>query len=172
MSQRNSRKDKGARKVARKTGKESAIRREMLRRVQASNSSLTFGLQLKQVRRGRVTMEMRAEPRFLQVEGRVHGGVIALLADTAGALAVYSALPARTRLVTLEMKINFLAGIKGGTMAALGKVVRVGRNTGVSECEVRDGRGRLAAKALLTVAIAPPPDPSPRNQTSVRKRGA
>jgi len=161
---------KNARKGASKAAAETGIRREMLRRVQGSNSSKTFGLRLREVRRGRVTMEMRAQPRFLQVEGRVHGGVIALLADTAGALAVYSALPARTRLVTLEMKINFLAGIKGGTITALGKVLRVGRNTGVSECEVRDAHGRLAAKALLTVAIAPPPESFPRSESSARER--
>jgi uncharacterized protein (TIGR00369 family) len=171
MARGNSKKGTGVRKAASKAAIETEIRREMLRRMQASNSSRTFGLRLREVRRGRVSMEMRAEPRFLQVEGRVHGGVIALLADTAGALAVYSVLPARTRVVTLEMKINFLAGIKGGAMAALGKVLRVGRNTGVSECEVRDAHGLLAAKALLTVAIAPPPEFSPRSSASIRKRG-
>lgn len=162
---------KGARKAASKAATEADLRREILRRIRASNSSRTFGLRLREVRRGSVSMEMKAAPRFLQVEGRVHGGVIALLADTAGSLAAYSALPARTRVVTLEMKINFLAGIKGGTMAAHGKMLRVGKNTGVSECEVRDAGGRLAAKALLTVAIAPPPDSSTRNGTTARNSG-
>ena len=161
---------KSAPKPGSKAAEEARIRREMLLRFRGSNSSRTFGLRLRAVRRGRVSIEMRAERRFLQVHGRVHGGVIALLADTAGALAVYSAVPAGTRVVTLEMKINFLAGVESGTFAAHGKVLRVGRYTGVSECEVRDARGRLAAKALLTVAIAPP-EPSPRSGTSSRKRG-
>jgi uncharacterized protein (TIGR00369 family) len=161
---------KGARRAGAKAESEAAIRREMLRRFRDSISSRTFGLRVREVRRGRVTLEMRAERRFLQAHGRVHGGVIALLADTAAALAVYSAVPARSRVLTLEMKINFLAGVERGAIAARGKVLRVGRNTGVSECEVRDARGRLAAKALVTVAIAPPPEPSPRSKT--RKRGA
>lgn len=168
MAQENSR--NRSRKIGVKAVSEAGIRREVLRRVQASNSSRTFGLRLLKVSRGRVAVEMKVTRRFLQVEGRVHGGVIALLADTAGALAAYSALPARTRLVTLEMKINFLAGIKGGTMAAHGKMLRVGKTTGVSECEVRDADGRLAAKALLTVAIAPLPESSPGNETSSRNR--
>ncbi len=162
--------NRATRKRASKSATEAAIRREMLRRFRDSISSRTFGLRVREVRRGRVTLEMRAERRFLQAHGRVHGGVIALLADTAAALAVYSAVPARSRVLTLEMKINFLAGVERGAIAARGKVLRVGRNTGVSECEVRDARGRLAAKALVTVAIAPPPEPSPRSKT--RKREA
>jgi uncharacterized protein (TIGR00369 family) len=152
-----------------KSATETAIRREMLRRFRDSTSSRTFGLRLRDVRRGRVTLEMRAERRFLQAHGRVHGGVIALLADTAAALAVYTAVPPRSRVLTLEMKINFLAGVESGAIAARGKVLRVGRSTGVSECEVRDSRGRLDAKALVTVAISPPPQSSPRNET--RKPG-
>jgi uncharacterized protein (TIGR00369 family) len=162
--------EKGTGRAGSKAASEAGIRREMLRRFRDSVSSRTFGLRLREVRRGRVTLEMRAERRFLQAHGRIHGGVIALLADTAAALAVYSAVPARSRVLTLEMKINFLAGVESGAMTARGKVLRAGRNTGVSECEVRDARGRLAAKALVTVAIAPPPEPSPRSNT--RKRGA
>jgi acyl-CoA thioesterase len=146
------------------------IRREMLQRFRDSTSSRTFGLRLREVRRGRVTLEMRAERRFLQAHGRVHGGVIALLADTAAALAVYSAVPPQSRVLTLEMKINFLAGVENGAITARGKVLRVGKSTGVSECEVRDSRGRLAAKALVTVAIGLPPEPFPRSHA--RKRGA
>ena len=132
-----------------------ALRHEMLRRLRASNSTRTFGLRVRDVRRGRVTLEMKAARRFLQAHGRMHGGVIALLADTAAAMAAYSAAPPRSRLVTLEMKINFLAGVERGAMVGCGKLVWLGKSVGVSESEARDADGRLVAKALVTVAIAP-----------------
>jgi uncharacterized protein (TIGR00369 family) len=135
---------------------ESAARkfeRELLRRFHGSKTTKTFGFQMVKMQRGRVTLGMRVAPRFLQVHDQLHGGIIAALADTAAALAAYTVMPAGSRLVTLEMKINFLEGVERGEVQARGRVLRAGRSTIVSECDVRDGPGRLVAKALVTLAV-------------------
>jgi uncharacterized protein (TIGR00369 family) len=98
---------------------------------------------------------MRVRQRHRQVHGVVHGGIIAALADTTAALAVYMVLPRGTPMVTIEMKINFLEPVARGTVTAEGHMLRRGRNFAVAECDVRDHDGRLAAKALLTFAINP-----------------
>lgn len=144
------------RKSVAKAAKTEAMERELLRRFHASRSTRTFGYRLTEIRRGRVALEMQVQRRFLQAHGRVHGGVIAALADTAAAFAAYTAVPARSRLVTLEMKINFLEGADQGTLSARGHLIRLGKNVAVSESDVRDGGGRLIAKALVTVAVASP----------------
>jgi uncharacterized protein (TIGR00369 family) len=134
--------------------------RELLRRFHSSRSTRTFGFRLKQIRRGRVSLEMDVARRFLQAHGRLHGGVIATLADTAAAFAAYTAVPPGSRLVTLEMKINFLEGVDSGVIAARGRVIRLGKNVAVTESDVRDGAGRLVAKALVTIAVAEPKESS------------
>ena len=61
---------------------------------------------------------MRVNESHLQVHGVVHGGVLAALADTAGGLATYMACPPGTRVATIEMKINYLEAVEGGSVTA------------------------------------------------------
>jgi acyl-CoA thioesterase len=57
-------------------------------------------------------------------------------------------------LATLELKINYLEPVPGGTVKADAKVLRAGRNFIVTECEIFNESGSLAAKALLTFSAA------------------
>src|SRR5258708_10152564 len=83
----------------------------------------------------------------------VHGGVTAALADTAGAFAAYTVVPTGTELATIELNINYLLPIPDGRVRAEGKVLRAGRNFIVVECDVRNEKGALAAKALMTFGV-------------------
>jgi uncharacterized protein (TIGR00369 family) len=84
----------------------------------------------------------------------VHGGILAAMADTASAIAAYTTVPAGVALATVEMTINYLEGVPGGRIRAEGRVLRTGRNFVVTECEIFDSKGTLAAKALLTFGAA------------------
>ena len=93
---------------------------------------------------------MRVRKRHRQIHGVVHGGILAMLADTVAAIAAYSTLARGSEIATIEMKINFLEAVHGGVIRAEGRVLRTGRNFVVTECEIRNEDGSLAAKALLT----------------------
>jgi uncharacterized protein (TIGR00369 family) len=84
----------------------------------------------------------------------VHGGILAALADTAAAIAAFSAVPKGTEIVTVELKINYLEPVPGGRIKADARVLRAGRNFVVAECEIFNESGSLAAKALLTFGAA------------------
>jgi uncharacterized protein (TIGR00369 family) len=84
------------------------------------------------------------------MHGVVHGGILAMLADTVAAIAAYTTVPRGTEIATIEMKINFLEAVAEGEIRAEGRVLRTGRNFVVTECEIRNQNGSLAAKALLT----------------------
>ncbi len=126
---------------------------ELARRLRASNTSRLFGFELEAIEPGRAVVTMRVRERHRQVHGVVHGGIVAALADTAGALAIYMALPRGAHMATVELKINYLEPVAQGKVSAEGRMLRLGKNFAVSECEVRDDAGRLTAKALLTFAI-------------------
>ncbi|MCU1343716.1 MAG: putative phenylacetic acid degradation-related protein [Candidatus Acidoferrum typicum] len=79
-----------------------------------------------------------------------------MLADTAGGFAAFLAAPVGARVVTLEMKINFLEAVEHGVIKADARVLRQGRNTSVVDCDVRDEDQRLVSKALMTFAIISP----------------
>ena len=57
-------------------------------------------------------------------------------------------------MATVELKNNYLEGVRGGRIKAEAHVLRTGRNFVVAECEVFDRKGTLAAKALLTFGAA------------------
>jgi len=128
--------------------------REAVKQVQErlNNSPATRDLafEVVQVDRGRATFQMKVSERHRQVHNVVHGGILATLADTVAAVAAYSALPRGTAIATIEMNINFLEAIPGGVVRAEARVLRVGRNFVVTECEIWNEEGLLAAKSLLT----------------------
>jgi uncharacterized protein (TIGR00369 family) len=67
----------------------------------------------------------------------VHGGILAALADTTAAIAAYTAVPLGVELATLELKINYLEPVPGGTVKADAKVLRAGRNFIVTESDIQ-----------------------------------
>ena len=128
---------------------------ELRARLSQTNTATQFGFVLADAGHGRVKMSMRVDERHLQVHGVVHGGILAALADTAGGLATYMACPRGTRVATIEMKINYLEAVEGGTVTAEAEVVRLGRHISVVDCDVRDEGGRLVGKALMTFFVGP-----------------
>jgi uncharacterized protein (TIGR00369 family) len=124
-------------------------------RIRTSNTARQLGFVIEKAERGKVTLRMPVKALHKQVYGVVHGGVLAALADTAGGLATHMACPRGTRVATVEMKINFLEAVEAGTVFAEAEVVRRGRHIAVVDCDVRDDRGRLVTKALMTFFVGP-----------------
>jgi uncharacterized protein (TIGR00369 family) len=129
---------------------EEAVRRRM----KESRATELLGFALEAVETGRAVLRMDVRPRHKQMHGVVHGGILAALADNAAAIAAYTAIPQGSELVTIELKINFLEPVPGGRVKADARVLRAGRNFVVTECEIFNEDGSLAAKALLTFGAA------------------
>jgi uncharacterized protein (TIGR00369 family) len=119
-------------------------------RLKLSNFSVLVGLEVEKLYEGGAVLGMTVKEHHLQIHNVVHGGVIATLADTAGALAAYTVSALEAELATIELKINYLLPIAEGKVEAEGRVLRAGRNFIVVECDVRNKQGQLAAKGLMT----------------------
>jgi uncharacterized protein (TIGR00369 family) len=128
---------------------------ELRERLRNTNTAKQFGFELAEASPGRAVLHMRVDARHKQLHGVVHGGVLAALADTAGGLASYMSMPRGTRIATIEMKINYLEGVKAGTVEADARVVRIGKHIAVVDCDIRDGHRRLVGKALMTFFVGP-----------------
>ncbi|HEY2460594.1 MAG TPA: PaaI family thioesterase [Candidatus Acidoferrum sp.] len=113
-----------------------------------------LGFEVEDVEVGRAVLRMNAVAHHKQLNGVVHGGILAAMADTAAAIAAYTQIPAGAALATIELKINYLQSVPGGRIKADARVLRAGRNFLVTECEIFDAKGALAAKALLTFGAA------------------
>lgn len=94
------------------------------------------GVRAIEVDRGRVRLEVPFRPELIgdPVRQAVHGGVISMLADTAGGAAVWSALDdARARVSTIDMRIDYLRPGRHETLVAEANVVRLGKRLGVAD---------------------------------------
>ena len=145
-----------ARKSApRKMSEEEKRITELVRqRMKESQSSELLGFDVESVHDGRAVFRLDVHPRHKQIHGVVHGGILAALADTTGAIAAYTVIPRGVELATLELKINYLEPVPGGTVKAEAKVLRAGRNFIVVECGIYNETGSLAAKSIMTLTAA------------------
>ena len=124
------------------------------RRMRESKSSELLGFDVESVQEGRAIFRLDVRPRHKQIHGVVHGGILAALADTAAAIAAYTVIPRGVEIATLELKINYMEPVPGGRVKADARVLRKGRNFIVTECEIFNEDGSLAAKSLLTFSAA------------------
>jgi len=128
-----------------------AVARRALRQ---SHAIQFLGFSLEAIDKGWAAMGLNAGTYHKQIHGVVHGGILAALADTVGAMASYTVVPQGTAIATIEMKINYLEPVPVGRVRAEGHVLRAGRNFIVTECDVFTPAGKLAAKALITYGAA------------------
>ena len=100
-----------------------------------------LGLRLVRSTPDAASVEMAPRPEMLQEHGVVHGGILALLADTAAVYLTHPFLEEGRRMASIEFKVNFLAAAKpdGGEIVGRSTMVRRGRTVAVVQAEVRQG---------------------------------
>lgn len=98
-----------------------------------------------------VAVELVLRPELCGPAGSLEGGIVATLADVAGASAAARALG--SMVATQHISISYLAPGRVGPVRAVGTPLRVGRRDVVAEVRITDrGNGdRLMAVALVTV---------------------
>ena len=113
-----------------------------------------LGLKVLDVGQGYSRVEMDFSDRHLNPFGGIHGGVYATLIDCASFWAVYSDIEEDAGLITLDLKVDYLAAIKKGKAIVEGKRIKAGRTICLSEAHVTDENGKLLAhgssKQLVT----------------------
>ncbi|MGO3712116.1 PaaI family thioesterase [Alcaligenes aquatilis] len=91
-----------------------------------------------------------------QQHGFVHGGVVGMIADSAGGYAAMTCTPLGASVLSVEYKLNFLAPAKGASLLARGSVVRQGRSLIVTQAEVfavEEGKHTLCALMQQTIMV-------------------
>jgi uncharacterized protein (TIGR00369 family) len=115
-----------------------------------------MGMKLARLAAGEADIAMTIAPHHHQYQGLAHGGVLAALADTAATFAACTVLPEGIDLVTIEFKVNFIAGLPGGRALARGRVVRSGGRVSVADVSVfGPTRRRLILTGTFTMLNFP-----------------
>jgi uncharacterized protein (TIGR00369 family) len=124
----------------------------------ASAATDWLGIEFVSAGGGEAALRMPTRPEMGNRAGVVHGGFIALLADSAMGRAMSTALPGGERHFSFDLKMSFVSpGRLGEPLRAVGRVLHSGRRTGVADCRVTtEEDGRLVATATATFFVALP----------------
>ena len=111
-----------------------------------------LGIRLASVAPGRCTLELDVEPRHLNRQGSLQGGVTATLLDAA---CGYAGLQAEGETVlghavTVMLTISYLARANTGRLRASGTVSKAGRSIYFSSAQLTSESGELIATAQGT----------------------
>lgn len=91
---------------------------------------------LTDVAAGRCKITLPFSARVAQQYGLFHGGIISAVADCAGGCAALTLAAPRTKVLTVEYKINFVAPARGEAIVATGLVLKSGRTLTVCRLHV------------------------------------
>ncbi|WBU53614.1 PaaI family thioesterase [Paracoccus sp. SCSIO 75233] len=98
--------------------------------------------------------ELNIGPQHLNRLGLLHGGFVSMLLDNGCGTAVRrDAGDIETGVVTVNMSVNYVAGVSSGRVIATGRVVGGGKTLKFAESELRDEAGRLLATCSATFKI-------------------
>ncbi len=87
--------------------------------------------------------------------GAIHGGVYASALDTAAYWAAYCDLPENIGLVTIDLKVDFLAPFSDERLIINGRRIKTGKTLYFTEAEMTDENGRILAHGTSKLLVTP-----------------
>jgi len=104
----------------------------------------------------RVVLRLPVTERVHQPYGLLHGGVSALLAETAASYGGALAAPPGHRVMGVELSASHLRALRDGVLTATATPARIGRTLQVWDIDLTDGAGRRICRARCTLAVSGP----------------
>jgi uncharacterized protein (TIGR00369 family) len=132
---------------------DAVIEEDLRRRIAASPFHSGFGVEVERARRGEVRLSWQALDEHRNLQGLVHGGVLATLVDMAMGLAVRTVVGETRRHVTIEMTVHYLRPTAPGRLHALGTTQRVGSQIAFADGTVSDEHDRILVRATGAYSV-------------------
>ncbi len=108
------------------------------------------GFRPTHVEHGKAVVEIEVNESHHNPMGRLHGGALCAIADSAMGIAHASVLGQGESGATVDFHITFLRPVSDGKLTATATMVKSGRTISMLECDVVDGAGKLIARASGT----------------------
>lgn len=114
----------------------------------------TLGAELTYIAPGEVTIELPFSDHLTQQDGFLHAGVSTSVVDSACGYAAYTLMPAGSRVLSVEFKVNLLSPAVGERFIAKGIVLKPGRTLTVCRGDlfaVNNGEEKLVFTMQATM---------------------
>jgi uncharacterized protein (TIGR00369 family) len=114
-----------------------------------------LGVEVLELTQDRVAMSVPVGPNTHQPGGILHGGVSALLAESAASFGAQISAPPGFFAVGIEISASHLRPMTEGTLTAVATPARKGRTIHVWDIALTDEQDRAICVARCTLAIRP-----------------
>jgi uncharacterized protein (TIGR00369 family) len=111
------------------------------------------GVEVAEAQPGSVTVVMTVTEQHVNLQGLVHGGMLAILADAACGLSIRSAMEPGRLHITSDLDIHFLSPARLGRLYGRGRAIKVGRSLAFAEASIEDPEGKLLARAQSRFSV-------------------
>ncbi len=111
-----------------------------------------LGIKIEEYGAGKAHCSIELKKHHLNNGGRVHGGVLTSLADTAAGVAVRSIRPEGKLSATTDLSIAFIRPPQGKTIEAFAEVIHAGKQLFRTEIAVYSD-SKLVAKSSATFML-------------------
>ena len=118
-----------------------------------------MNMELTEVEPGAVTFVAQPDESHYNPIGAVHGGFACTVLDSVTGCAVQTTLAHGFGYTSLEIKVNYLAGLSAttGPLTAVGRVIKPGKRVAFAEGTLTDSSGKVVATASSTLLVFPLP---------------
>ena len=110
-------------------------------------------MEIKEIDRGYCLMQLAVQEKHLQPYDMVHGGVYAAMVDAAAYWAVFTQLEDNAKMITIDLKLNYLGSASSGLLFAKGKSIKLGKTIGIGEASIRDEADQLLTHGTATFMV-------------------
>jgi 1,4-dihydroxy-2-naphthoyl-CoA hydrolase len=117
-----------------------------------------FGVEILEALPERVVMRLPVDWKVQQPYGILHGGVSALLAESAASFGAALNVPAGRGVVGIELNASHVRSLSEGHLTATATPVRVGRTVQVWSIDLTDDDGRAICAARCTLSVIDLPE--------------
>jgi len=120
-----------------------------------------LGITMVELGPEKVVVEVPVDWKVHQPFGLLHGGVSALLAESAASMGAAVAAGAGRRVVGIELNCSHLRAVRDGTLRATATPIRKGRTVQVWQIRLTDDHDREICRARCTLAVSDAPTEAP-----------
>jgi uncharacterized protein (TIGR00369 family) len=112
-----------------------------------------LSMAVKEIGLGYSTVELKVGTEHLNPFGGIHGGAYASVIDTAAFWAAYCELDEKVGLISIDLKIDYLAPISEGVIITKGRSIKIGKSMCLAEGTATDKDGKWLAHGTSKMMV-------------------
>ena len=110
-------------------------------------------MQLEKLGWGECVMHLPVLEKHHQPYGMAHGGVLASLVDSAAYWAVFTQIDDGSKMISIDLKLNYLAPAAQGNLKVVGRSIKAGKTMCMGEASIIDQNEKLICHGTSTMMV-------------------